>query len=60
MIKRSEYQGKPVLQLFRSEEDRFPFSFGQAKAKLIVDNLEEIKKFAAEAVVAPAKTEAAK
>ena len=46
MIKLGEYQGKPVISLVRSEDDRFPFTFGVAKAKLILANIEEIKKFA--------------
>ena len=45
MIERSEFKGKPVLILKRSEEDRYPFSFGLGKARLIVENFEEIKKF---------------
>ena len=48
MVERSDYNGKPILVLRRSEDDKFPFSFGIAKAKLILENLEEIKKFVAE------------
>ena len=48
MVERSEYNGKPILVLRRSEDDKFPFSFGINKAKLIIENLEEIKKFVAE------------
>ena len=48
MFERSEYNGKPILVLRRSEEDKFPFSFGLAKARLILENIEEIKKFVAE------------
>jgi hypothetical protein len=48
MFKRSEYSGKPILVLMRSEDDKFPFSFGLNKAKLIIENIEEIKKFVAE------------
>lgn len=48
MIERSEYKGKPLLVIKRSEDDKFPFSFGVAKAKLIVENIEEIKKFVEE------------
>jgi len=48
MVERSEYNGKPILVLRRSEEDKFPFSFGINKAKLIMENLEEIKKFVVE------------
>ena len=45
MIERSEFKGKPVLILKRSEEDRYPFSIGLSKARLVVENFEEIKKF---------------
>lgn len=45
MVERSEYKGKPVLIIRRSEEDRYPFSFGLGKANLILENLEEIKRF---------------
>ena len=48
MVEHSEYNGKPILVLRRSEDDKFPFSFGIAKAKMILENLEEIKKFVAE------------
>jgi len=48
MIERSEFKGKPLLVLKRNEEDQYPFSFGLSKAKLIVENIEEIKKFVEE------------
>jgi hypothetical protein len=48
MTEKSEYKGKPILILKRNEEDKFPFSFGLGKAKLIIENIEEIKKFVAE------------
>ena len=48
MVERSDYNGKPILVLRRSEDDKFPFSFGIAKAKLILENYEEIKKFVAD------------
>lgn len=48
MIEKSEYRGKPVLILKRTEEDRFPFAFGLGKARLIVEHIEDIKKFVAE------------
>lgn len=48
MIERTEFKGKPVLIIKRDEEDRYPFSFGVSKAKLILENIEEIKKFVEE------------
>ncbi len=44
-VEKSEYRGNPIIILRRSEDDRFPFSFGLSKARLIVENLEEITKF---------------
>lgn len=45
MIERSEYKGKPVLIIKRDENDKYPFAFGLSKARLILENLEEIKRF---------------
>jgi hypothetical protein len=38
-----EFNGNKVLNL--NPESKFPFSFGLAKAKLILENLDVIKKF---------------
>jgi hypothetical protein len=48
IAERSEYKGRPILVLKRSEDEKFPFSFGLAKAKMILENIEEIKKFVEE------------
>ena len=48
IVERGEYKGKPLIILKRNEEDRFPFSFGITKAKLILENIEAIKKFVEE------------
>ena len=48
IVERGEFKGKPVLILKRDEEDKYPFSFGLMKAKLIVENIEAIKKFVEE------------
>ena len=50
----STYKGHPTLSLHRSENgDRYPFTFGLAKAQLILDNLDAIRRFVAEAQLAP-------
>lgn len=49
IIERSEFKGRPLLVIKRSEDDKFPFSFGLAKAKLILENIDAIKKFVEEA-----------
>lgn len=46
MIEYDEYKGNKLIVLKKSENDTFPFKFGKAKAKLIVENFEDIKKFA--------------
>jgi uncharacterized protein YgiM (DUF1202 family) len=45
MVERSEFKGKPVLVIKRDENDKYPFAFGMSKAKMILENLEEIKRF---------------
>lgn len=45
IVSESEYKGNPMLVIKNSEEDKFPFQFGLKKARLIVENIEEIKKF---------------
>jgi len=48
MIERSEFKGKPVLIIKRTEDDKYPFAFGLSKAKMILENIEEIKRFVEE------------
>lgn len=48
MIEKSEFKGKPIIVIKRSEDDKFPFSFGLSKARMILENLDEIKKFVQE------------
>ncbi|NYZ77392.1 hypothetical protein H0O02_03700 [Candidatus Micrarchaeota archaeon] len=43
-----EYKGNKLIVLKRNEDDKYPFQFGKTKAKLIVENFEEIRKFAEE------------
>ena len=45
MIERSEFKGRPVISIRRDEQDKYGFTFGLTKAKLILENIEEIKKF---------------
>ena len=44
-IEIEEYNGNPVVVLKRDENDAYPFRFGLRKAQLIIDNIDEIKKF---------------
>ena len=48
VVERGEFKGRPLLVIKRSEDDKFPFSFGLSKARMILENIEEIKKFVAE------------
>jgi hypothetical protein len=45
IVSESEFKGNPMLVIKTSEEDKYPFQFGVKKAKLILENLESIKKF---------------
>lgn len=49
VVEYSEYKGNKLIVLKRSDEDKYPFSFGKGKAKLIVDNFDAIKAFVEEA-----------
>ncbi len=44
----TEFKGNKIIVLKRDETDKFGFSFGKAKAKLILENLDAIKQFAEE------------
>jgi len=44
-VEKEDYNGNPVLVLKRDENDAYPFKFGLRKAQLIIENIEEIKKF---------------
>ncbi len=43
-----EFKGRKIIKLKRSPEDKYPFAFGKAKAKLIIENYSAIKEFAEE------------
>lgn len=43
-----EFKGRPIISLKRDEEDKYPFSFGKSKAKLILENIKAIEEFAKE------------
>ncbi|MDD5423045.1 MAG: hypothetical protein PHT32_06475 [Candidatus Omnitrophica bacterium] len=43
----STFKNKPIIKLKRDGEDKFPFTFGVNKAKLILDNYVAIEKFVA-------------
>jgi len=45
LVEESEYKGNPMLVLKQTEDDKFPFQFGIKKAKLVLENMEAIKKF---------------
>lgn len=47
IVEESEYKGNPMMVLKNSEEDRYPFQFGLKKAKLVIEHIEDIKKFVA-------------
>jgi len=48
IVSKGSYKGSPTITLKRSEDDRFPFTFGPAKARLVLAAFDDIKKFVAE------------
>ncbi|MDO8518968.1 MAG: hypothetical protein Q7T11_02250 [Deltaproteobacteria bacterium] len=47
IVEEAEYKGNPMIVLKNGEEDRYPFQFGLKKAKLVIEHIEDIKKFVA-------------
>jgi hypothetical protein len=45
MTEIGEFKGHAVIILKRTDDDKYPFSFGVGKAKMILENLQEIKNF---------------
>ncbi len=40
-----EYKGSPTITLKAKEDDKYPFTFGVGKAKLIVEHIDDIRDF---------------
>ena len=45
IVLEADFKGNPMLVIKNAEEDKYPFQFGTKKAKLILENIENIKKF---------------
>ncbi len=45
IVSESEFKGNPMIVIKNSEDDQYPFQFGVKKAKLVLENVEEIRKF---------------
>ncbi len=43
-----EYKGRAMMVIANGPTDRFPFKFGLKKAKMVVEHIEDIKKWVAE------------
>jgi hypothetical protein len=43
-----EYKGNKLVVLKRSEDDKYPFRFGYLKAMLILEHVDDIKKWVKE------------
>ena len=44
----SEWNGHKIIKISNKDNTAMPFQFGKGKAKIIIENLEVIKKFAEE------------
>lgn len=45
IVSESEFKGNPMIVIKNDEQDQYPFQFGVKKAKLVLENIEDIKKF---------------
>ncbi len=48
VVEFGEFKGNKMIVLKRNAEDKFPFQFGLSKAALILDHIEDIRKFVEE------------
>lgn len=44
-VEEGMYEGKPVLTLKRKADDKYGFTFGFGKAKMVLEAIEDVKKF---------------
>jgi hypothetical protein len=47
-VEYGEFKGHKMIILKKDDDDKFPFQFGKAKAKLIVEHFNAIKAFSEE------------
>lgn len=47
-VKYDEYKGKPTIGLPTDKDGKYHFTFGLAKAKLIMEHIDEIERFVIE------------
>jgi hypothetical protein len=45
IVSEGEFKGNKMIIIKNDEEDKYPFQFGVKKAKLVLENIEGIKKF---------------
>ena len=45
IVSESEFKGNPMIVIKNDERDQYPFQFGVKKAKLVLENIEAVKKF---------------
>lgn len=45
IVSESEFKGNPMIVIKNDEQDQYPFQFGVKKAKLVLENIEAVKKF---------------
>lgn len=47
---RGEFKGNPIITLQENENDKYPFTFGLKKARLIIAHMDAIRQFVSENV----------
>ena len=45
IVEFGEFKGNKMIILKRTPEDHYPFQFGVSKAKLVLEHIEDIRKF---------------
>ena len=44
-VREKEYNGKPLIGIYRNADDVFGFQFGVKKAELVLKHIDEIRTF---------------
>jgi len=57
VVEFGEFKGNKIIKLMRDENDKYGFSFGYGKAKMVLEHLDDIKKFVEETEAQKAQEE---
>ncbi|OGH56121.1 MAG: hypothetical protein A3G34_12750 [Candidatus Lindowbacteria bacterium RIFCSPLOWO2_12_FULL_62_27] len=54
-VRETEYNGSPLIGVYRDSDDKFGFKFGVKKARMILERIDDIKAFVEKYTKTPAQ-----